>query len=402
MLNDYRAAHASESDQRLTPGPVPGLGCIQWWYSRGMAAPGFLAIGSGPAGISAAETFRRRHPHIPVRILSSDPALPYAKPPLSKDFLGGGHTNLDLHSAGWFARHNIDLLLGVTVEHIDVDAQEVVTRGGARYPYWHLVVASGSAAVPLGVPGGDTAQPLRSFADAVALKMAARFADSAVVIGGGLIGCETASCLARLGLATTVVVPEDVPLHRRFGTDVGKRVADILADAGVRVVTGATVEAVGDTTVTLSSGDTMHGDVIVAATGVRPDIRLAAEAGLATRGGRVVVDQHMRTSVRNVYAAGDVTIAHNVAAGRPVIAEHWRDAAQQGLVAGLTAAGASAKWDKVPGFTCAIGQFELSYRGWGGSYGSSDLTERADGFFVTYRTAGRVVGTLDVTANPAL
>ena len=71
-------------------------------------------------------------------------------------------------------------------------------------------------------------------------------------------------------------------------------------------------------------------------------------------------------------------------------------------MAGLTAAGASAKWDKVPGFTCAIGQFELSYRGWGGSYGSSDLTERADGFFVTYRTAGRVVGTLDVTANPAL
>ncbi|OAN30081.1 NAD(P)/FAD-dependent oxidoreductase [Mycolicibacterium iranicum] len=367
-----------------------------------MAAPGFLAIGSGPAGISAAETFRRRHPRIPVRILSSDPALPYAKPPLSKEFLGGGHTNLDLHSAGWFARHNIDLLLGVTVEHIDVDAQEVVTLGGARYPYWHLVVASGSAAVPLGVPGGDTAQQLRSFADAVALKMAARFADSAVVIGGGLIGCETASCLARLGLATTVVVPEDVPLRRRFGIDVGERVADVLADAGVRVVTAATAAAVGDTTVTLSSGDVVHGDVIVAATGVRPDIRLATEAGLATSGGRVVVDQHMRTSVRNIYAAGDVTLAHNVAAGRPVIAEHWRDAAQQGLVAGLTAAGASAEWDKIPGFTCTIGRFELNYRGWGGGYESTDLTERGDGFVVTYRTAGRVVGTLDVTANPAL
>lgn len=381
--------------------PRPGLRPFRRWYPRGMSAPGFLAIGSGPAGISAAETFRRRHPRIPVRILSADPALPYAKPPLSKEFLGGGHTNLDLHSAGWFARHNIDLLLGVTVDHIDVDAQEVVTLGGARYPYWHLVVASGSAAVPLGVPGGDTAQQLRSFADAVALKMAARFADSAVVIGGGLIGCETASCLAGLGLATTVVVPEDAPLRRRFGIDVGKRVADMLSEAGVRVVPGATVEAVGDTTVTLSSGDTVHGDVIVAATGVKPDIRLAAEAGLATDSGRVVVDQHMRTSVRNIYAAGDVAIAHNVAAGRRVIAEHWRDAAQQGLVAGLTAAGASAAWDKVPGFSCAIGQFALSYRGWGNGYASSDLTERDDGFFVTYRTAGRVVGTLDVTANPA-
>jgi NADPH-dependent 2,4-dienoyl-CoA reductase/sulfur reductase-like enzyme len=99
-----------------------------------MVAPGFLAIGSGPAGVSAAETFRRRHPQIPVRILSADPALPYAKPPLSKEYLGGGHTNLELHTAGWFDRHRIDLHLGVTVEHIDVDAHEVVTAGVARFP----------------------------------------------------------------------------------------------------------------------------------------------------------------------------------------------------------------------------------------------------------------------------
>ena len=316
-----------------------------------MAAPGFLAIGSGPAGVSAAETFRRRHPHIPVRILSADPALPYAKPPLNKEFLGGGHTNLDLHSAGWFARHDIDLLLGVTVERIDVDAQEVVTVGGARYPYWHLVVASGSAAVPLGVPGGGAAQPLRSFADAVALRMAARYADTAVVIGGGLIGCETASCLTRLGLTTTLVFPEAAPLCRRFGMDVGLRVADMLTDAGVRVVADAIVDTVGDTGVTLATGDTVNGDVVVAATGVRPDIQLATEAGLATEGGRVVVDERMRTSVRNIYAAGDVAMAHNVAAGRPVISEHWRDAAQQGLVAGLTAAGAKAVWNKIPGYS---------------------------------------------------
>lgn len=304
-----------------------------------MAAPGFLAIGSGPAGVSAAETFRRRHPHIPVRILSADPALPYAKPPLNKEYLGGGHNNLELHTGGWFHRHNIDLRLGVTVEHIDVDAREVVTAGGARYPYWHLVLAAGSAAVPLAVPGGSGAQPLRSFADAVALKMAARYAETAVVIGGGLIGCETASCLAGLGVATSVVLPEAAPLERRFGMGVGTRVAGMLADAGVRVVASATVDAVHTSGVTLASGETLDGDVVVAATGVRPDIRLATDAGLTTRQGRVVVDQHMRTSVHNIYAAGDVTIAHNVAAGRPIVSEHWRDAAQQGLVAGLTRGG---------------------------------------------------------------
>lgn len=366
-----------------------------------MAAPGFISVGSGPAGVSAAETFRRRHPRIPVRILSADPALPYSKPPLSKEFLGGGHTNLELHSAGWFARNDIDLHLGVTVDHIDVDTQEVVTVGGARYRYWHLVLAPGSAAVPLSVPGGDSAQPLRSFSDAVALKMAARFADTAAVIGGGLVGCETAARLAGMGLSTTLVVPEPAPLCRRFGPDVGERVHKMLTDAGVRVVTSTTVIEVGSDGVTVATGERIAGEVVVAATGVRPDIRLAAEAGLATERGRVVVDAHMRTSARNVYAAGDVTLAHNVAAGRPVVAEHWRDAAQQGLVAGLTAAGTPAVWDKVPGFSATIGTFTLKYRGWGGRHDTSDLSERAGGFAVAYRAGGRVVGTLDVTANPA-
>lgn len=366
-----------------------------------MVAPGFLAIGSGPAGVSAAETFRRRHPDIPVRILSADPALPYAKPPLSKEYLCGGHTNLELHTAGWFARHDIDLHLGVSVEHIDVDAHEVVTAGGARYPYWHLVLASGSVAVPLAVPGGDAAQPLRSFADAVALKMAARYASTAVVIGGGLIGCETAGRLAGLGVDTCMVLPEAAPLQRRFGVDVGARVTGMLADAGVRVVPSMAVEGVDAFGVTVATGARIAGDVVVAATGVRPDIRLASGAGLATRHGRVIVDEHMRTSVHNIYAAGDVTIAHNVAAGRPIVSEHWRDAAQQGLVAGLTAAGKPATWDKIPGFTCAIGSFTLTYRGWGSGYDGVTLTENDLGFTVVYRAGGRVVGTLEARSTLA-
>ncbi len=366
-----------------------------------MSAPGFVAIGSGPAGVSAAETFRRRHRGIPVRILSSDPALPYAKPPLNKEFLEGDDTQLDLHSAGWFARNDIELNLGIAVEHIDLDAQEVVTAAGVRYRYWHLVLAPGSAAVPLTVPGGEAAQPLRTLGDAVALKMSARFAETAVVIGGGLIGCETAGCLAALGVSTTLVVPETAPLRRRFGAEVGRRVAEILADAGVRVVASTTVTAIADDRVMLATGESVRGDVVVAATGVRPDIRLAADAGLATERGRVVVDEHMRTGAQNVYAAGDVALAFNVTAGRRVVAEHWRDAAQQGRVAGSTAAGVAAVWDKVPGFTCRIGGFTLTYRGWGDGYESSVLAERADGFVVAYRRGGRTVGTLDVTANPA-
>jgi NADPH-dependent 2,4-dienoyl-CoA reductase/sulfur reductase-like enzyme len=364
-----------------------------------VVAPGFIAIGSGPAGLSAAETFRSKHPHIPVRILSSDPALPYAKPPLSKGYLCGRDARLDLHTAGWFVRHNVELQRGITVDHVDVARQEVVTEGGRRYPYWHLVLACGANAVPLQVRGAEAALTLRSFADAVILRMAARSADSAVVIGGGLIGCEAAACLAGRGVPTTMVAAEPVPLQRRFGDQVGERVAKILSDNGVRFLGTTTVAAIEDARVHLDTGATLDGDVVVAATGVRPDPHLAVKAGLRTQGDRIVVNEHMHTSARNVYAAGDVALAYNVAAGRHIPAEHWRDAAQQGLVAGLSAAGDAAVWDKVPEFSCTIGESTLKYRGWGSGYERSRLVEHRDGFTVWYESGTEVVGVLSLNAD---
>ncbi len=364
-----------------------------------MAAPGFIAIGSGPAGLTAAETFRRAHPRIPVRILSSDPALPYAKPPLSKAYLCGRDPELDLHSAGWFVQNDIQLHRGITVDRIDPASREVVTVAGRRYGYWHLVLASGATPVPLAVPGGEAALSLRSFADAVVLRMAAKNSESAVVVGGGLIGCEAASCLAARGVATTLVAPEVVPVQRRFGLDAGERVAKMLSDIGVRFIGSTTVAAVEDRDVTLGNGAAVEADLVVSATGVRPDSRLAVAAGLDTVNGRIVVDERMHTSALNVYAAGDVALAYNVAAGRRIASEHWRDATVQGRIAGSVAAGQSAVWSDMPEFSCAIGRYELTYRGWGTACQDSVLTEDRDGFTVTYRSAHEVVGVLTATAN---
>ncbi len=362
-------------------------------------APGFIAIGSGPAGLSAAETFRSKHPNIPVRILSADPAMPYAKPPLSKAYLCGQEAKLDLHSPGWFDRHDVELVRGITVDHIDLARQEVVTEGGRPYPYWHLVLGCGANAVPLRVPGAEAALTLRSFADAVILKMAARSADSAVVIGGGLIGCEAAACLASCGVPTTMVAAESVPLLRRFGDQVGERVAKILSDNGVRFLGSTTVAAIDDTKVQLDTGATLDGDVVVSATGVRPDPHLAEAVGLDTEDGRIVVDEHMHTSALNVYAAGDVALAYNVTAGRRIRAEHWRDAAQQGLIAGLSAAGRTAAWDKVPGFSCTVGESTLKYCGWGTGFEHSRLVDHRNGFTVWYESGGEVVGVLSLNAD---
>lgn len=198
---------------------------------------------------------------------------------------------------------------------------------------------------------------LHSLADAVILRMAALHADSAVVVGGGLIGCKAASSLAMRGLSTTLVAPEPVPLLRRFGLEVGERV---------------------------------HEDVV----------RHAA-AGLATANGRIVVDEYMRTSLLNVYAAGDVALAYNVTARRRIPAEHWRDAARQGRIAGEAAAGFPSAWDTVPEFSCFIAGSKLTYRGWGVGYDESSLVEGPDGFTLTYRSGGQVVGILSATASPA-
>jgi len=349
--------------------------------------------------LSAAETFRSKHPHIPVRILTTDPALPYAKPPLSKAYLCGREAKLDLHSPGWFVRHDVELIRGITVDHIDPAHQEVVTEGGCHYPYWHLVLACGAFPVPLSIPGAEAALPLRSFADAVILRMAARSADSAVVIGGGLIGCEAAACLASRGVPTTMVAAEPVPLQRRFGDEAGERVAKILSDNGVRFLGSTTVTAIYDTHVHLDTGAALDGDVVVSASGVRPDPHLAEAAGLDTYDGRIVVNERMHTSALNVYAAGDVALAYNVTAGRRIRAEHWRDAAQQGLIAGLSAAGQPAVWDTVPGFSCTIGESTLKYRGWGLGYEHSRLVDHHNGFTVYYESCGDLVGVLTLNAD---
>ncbi|HYZ67368.1 MAG TPA: FAD/NAD(P)-binding oxidoreductase, partial [Mycobacterium sp.] len=245
----------------------------------------------------------------------------------------------------------------------------------------------------------DAALPLRSFADAVVLRMAARGADSAVVIGAGLIGCEAAACLASCGVPTTMVAVEPVPLQRRFGDEVGERVAKILSDNDVRFLGSTSVTDIDDTHVHLDSGATLDGDVVVSATGVRPDPHLAVAAGLDTYDGRIVVDERMHTSALNVYAAGDVALAYNVAARRRVRAEHWRDAAQQGRIAGLSAAGHLAVWDKVPEFTCTIGDSTLKYRGWGIDYDNSRLVDHRDGFTVHYEANGDLVGVLTLNAD---
>ena len=359
-----------------------------------------IIVGSGPAGVSAAEAFRQHNAVDPVRIVTDDPDLPYERPPLSKEFLRGDAEAADaqLHPAQWFDDNAIELVPTSGIDAIDSSRQQV-TAGGNRYPYRSLVLACGAKPSPFPVAGGEKALQLRSLADAKSLRTAATKAGSAVVIGAGFIGCEAAASLAMRAVAATLVAPDPVPQAKRLGEDAGKRIVDLLREVGVRYIGSVSVTGLTDGAVHLDDGVTIDCDLVLAATGVKPQSALAAQAGVKTSDGRIVVDSHMRTSVENIYAAGDVALAHNSTAGRAVAVEHWQDAVDQGQVAGAGAAGQAAEWDAVPGFWTTIGEATLKYHAWGDGFDRARLVEHDDGFTVWYETDGAAVGVLTYDAD---
>lgn len=358
-----------------------------------MSNAGLLVIGSGPAGVAAAEAYRARQADHAVRILTADTDPPYQRPPLSKDFLRGDTDDSTMEISRPF-----ETILQAQVDAIDV-GQRVVTASGVRYEYDRLVIASGANPQPLPVSGGEKALLLRSFDDARRLREAATSATTSVVIGAGFIGCEAAASLAIRGLSVTLIAPEEFPQQKRLGRDAGMRLRRLVEATGVRFAGDARVASIGDGTVALEDGTTVAADLVLAATGVKPNATLAESAGITLQNGRIPVGPDMRTAVDGVWAAGDVAFAVNVDAGRALAVEHWGDAMDQGEVAGSTAAGDEAKWTGVPGFWTTIGDTDVKYHAWGDGYQNSRLIERDGGFTVWYESDGAVVGVLTCNAD---
>ena len=176
---------------------------------------------------------------------------------------------------------------------------------------------------------------LRSLATARVLRDRAATAKTALVVGSGFIGCEAAASLAMRGVDVTLVSDEDIPHASRLGEEAGRRITGWL-EAGVDCA-GTTSKRSARHASTATGEDAA--DLILMAGGVQPRAGLAETAGLDVRDGRIVVDERMRTSAEGVYAAGDVALAHNTAAGRHLAVEHWGEALNMGEIAGRRIAG---------------------------------------------------------------
>jgi len=355
---------------------------------------GLLIVGGGPAAHHAAIAYREHGGPGPVLLVSDDDTPPYFRPPLSKELLRGGTDGPDLLLPG---RTGAEVRTGRRVESLSVTDRLARLDDGGTVAFRQCLLATGSAAAALPVPGADTALYLRTLADARTLDERIGYAGSAIVVGSGFIGCEAAASLARRGLRVTVCSDERVPQAARLGDAVGDRLAGWLAEEGVTLRGGAEVTGIGTTAsgrvVQLRDAEPELADVVLVAAGATPRAGLAADAGIAVRSGRVVVDERMRSSAPGVFAAGDVALAYNAAAGRHLAVEHWGEAEAMGTVAGTTAAGGDARWDSPPGFWTVIGDRTLKYTAWGDGFDEVALESHdGGGFTAWYRSGGVVCG----------
>jgi 3-phenylpropionate/trans-cinnamate dioxygenase ferredoxin reductase component len=370
-----------------------------------MDAERIVIVGAGPAGLSTARAYREHGGRGAVALVGEEPLLPYERPPLTKGFLRGEleEGELTIERKEWFERHGVDLHVGVPVAAIEPShrtpaPRTVVLGDGRELAAEAIVLATGSEPIRPPVPGAEHKEALtiRRLSDSRAIAAKAREGGKAIVIGSGFIGCEVAGSLAALGVQSTLVSVERLPQEDRLGAETADRIAGWLRDAGVALIGGASVSSIEDArAVVLDDGRRLQGACVVLATGVRPCSELAERVGLDRRDEVIAVDSTMRSSDPAIFAAGDVALAHNVAAGRPIRVEHWGDALGHGEIAGRTLAGAQAHWDDVPGFWSTIGKRTLKYAAWGDGYDESRFLEHDDGAFtVWYGREGATVGVL--------
>jgi len=364
---------------------------------------GLLVIGAGPAGLSAARAYRDAGGAGPVTLLGAEGHLPYERPPLTKGFLRGEseRDELALEPAGWYAEQDVQLRHGTAAE-LHARERLVVTADGLELRFDACVLATGSEPRRPPIPGADDPEVLvmRTVEDSERLATAAAPGRHVVVVGSGFIGCEAAASCARRGARVTLVSDEDAPQQRRLGAEVGEHLRRWLEEEDVTLRLGSGVTAIertgaGGLRVQVQRGEALRADSVLLGAGVEPRTDLARAAGLASSDdGRVLCDERLATSAEGVWAAGDIALAHNPAAGRRLKVEHWGEALRHGEVAGTVAAGGQARWDAVPGFWSTIGTRTLKYAAWGDGHDTVRVDTTGTGFASWYGREGHIVGVL--------
>jgi 3-phenylpropionate/trans-cinnamate dioxygenase ferredoxin reductase component len=303
--------------------------------------PSFVIVGGGMAGAIAAQTLREEGFDGKITLLGQEPNAPYERPPLSKDYLQGkaDRDSIFVQPEPWYAEHAVELSLDSAVTSLEPASRTVTTAAGERLSYDKLLLATGSKPRRLDVPGADLdgVHYLRNVEDSERIKIEFARAKRVVIIGAGWIGLETAAAARAAGLDVPLLVSGDLPLQHVLGPEAAPIFDELHRSRGVDLRYRTTaVELTGRhgavTGVRLSDSTKIDADMIIVGVGVAPRTELAAAAGLKIDNG-IVVDEHLRTSDPDVFAAGDIAQTYSPRLGRHIRVEHWANARRQGAVA---------------------------------------------------------------------
>ncbi len=316
---------------------------------------GVVIVGGGLAGQRCAETLRRRGYEGAVRILCGENEAPYDRPPLSKAVLAGTAEDetVAYRPADWYEENAVELMLGTRAEGLEPGAQLVFLAGGEPVPYGKLLIASGGS--PRRLPfleDFENVHCLRTLADARRLRAELAPGVRLALVGAGFIGQEVAATALGLGAEVTIVEAMEVPLAPILGAELGRWFADLHLEKGARLLTGALIEGARGSgrveELLLADGTKIECDVVVAGIGTVPATEWLRGSGLGERG--VEVDPHGRTSLPDVFAAGDASIPFDPRFRAHARTEHWDAAAWQGAAAAKAMLGEDPGTPPLPSF----------------------------------------------------
>lgn len=360
----------------------------------------YVIVGGGVAAASAVKGIRSEDSSGTIVVLGSEPHPPVYRPELSKDLWLKDDRSLDDASLAGDLEddEHVDLVLDTTVTEIDPDGHAVRLADGCSVGYGKLLLATGAEPRVLEVAPGPKVIYYRTAADYQRLRAAVDAGSHVVVVGGGYIGSEIASALVQNDVRVTLVLDLQDVQEQMFPRALAASLTKAFADRGVTVVHGTVAsgrEVDGGVQVTLDDGTEITADAAVIGVGVVPRTGLAEAAGIEVDNG-IVVDEHLRTSAADVYAAGDVASYPDALLGRRRV-EHVDHAEKSGEAAGKAMAGADETYDYTPFFWSDI--LDYGYEAVGEVTSRNDMVEDwKDGELGTgvvyYLRSGQVRGVL--------
>jgi 3-phenylpropionate/trans-cinnamate dioxygenase ferredoxin reductase component len=365
-----------------------------------MSNPAVVVIGAGQAGLQICDSLRKGGYEGGLVLIGEEPALPYQRPPLSKEFLKGAMdpVRLQFRPADFYEKIDVDLRLDQRVTAIDRQQRCVELANGHTVAYEKLALATGTRVRPLQCPGEelDGIHYLRTVADSGKLKDSLAASSRIAVIGGGFIGLEVAAVARGFGKSVIVVEALERLMARAVSPVVSEFYKSLHRERGVELHFDQTVQAIrrDGSLLLIETGDdaVLEADIVVVGIGVVPNVELAEQCGLECRNG-IVVDERARTSDPNIVAAGDCTMHYNGLLEREIRLESVQNAVDQAKVAAATLRGEDKPYRQVPWFWSDQYDVKLQIAGIGTPH--DEYVVRGEigtgGFSVFYYRNGRLI-----------